>query len=360
MKLLVVTNDYPPKPGGIQQWLGNLVDHFDGAVRVLAPADGPATIASGEGIVRRGAKKYMLPTKRTAHWIAAETSDFEPDAVLFGAPHPLPSVIPTLRRSFLGPIAVMTHGAEVTIPAAVPGVRQWLGRTLRRADVLFAVSRYTAAKVAGLTGKEVIPVGAGVDVDSFTPGMPATGPVVGCVSRFVPRKGQDRLIEAAARLRSSGIPVELIMVGKGRTEASLRRLAERRQVPTRFEVDVPWESLPELYREMAVFAMPSRSRWFGLEVEGLGIVYLEAAAAGLPVVAGDSGGAPEAIIPGVTGYVAPDVGSLADALRRVLEDRERAAAMGQAGRTWVEAEHTWSRVAGRVKNALAGDSTGSS
>lgn len=353
MKLLVVTNDYPPKPGGIQQWLGNLVDHFDGEVRVLAPADGPASTVSGESIVRRGSKKYMVPTKRIAQWVANEASEFNPDAVLFGAPHPLPSLIPSLRRSFSGPIAVMTHGAEVTIPAAVPGVRQWLGRTLRRADVLFAVSRYTAAKVASLTNMDVIPVGAGVDIDTFTPAAPAAAPVVGCVSRFVPRKGQDRLIEAAARLRSSGIPVELMMVGKGRTEGSLRRLAERRQVPTRFEVDVPWASLPGLYREMAAFAMPSRSRWFGLEVEGLGIVYLEAAAAGLPVVAGDSGGAPEAIIPGVTGYVAPDVDSLTDALRRVLEDRDRAAAMGVAGRAWVEAEHTWWRVAGRVKNALA-------
>ncbi|MCP3973330.1 MAG: glycosyltransferase family 4 protein [bacterium] len=353
MRLLVVTNDYPPKPGGIQQWLGNLVDHFDGEVRVLAPADGPAMTESGEDIVRRGSRKYMLPTKQVARWVADEAVDFEADAVLFGAPHPLPSIIPALRRSFSGPIAVMTHGAEVTIPAAIPGVRQWLGRTLRRADVLLAVSRYTAAKVAGLTSRDVIPVGAGVAVDTFTPGELASNAVVGCVSRFVPRKGQDRLIEAAARLRSSGMPVELILVGKGRTEDSLRRLAERRGVPTRFEVDVPWESLPGLYREMAAFAMPSQSRWFGLEVEGLGIVYLEAAAAGLPVVAGDSGGAPEAIIPGVSGYVAPDVDSLTDALRRVLEDRDRAVAMGVAGRSWVEAEHTWSRVAGRVKDALS-------
>jgi phosphatidylinositol alpha-1,6-mannosyltransferase len=227
-----------------------------------------------------------------------------------------------------------------------------MARTLRRADILLAVSRFTARRVSQLTGKEVVATGAGVDLAAFTPGEPPPEPVVGCVSRFVPRKGQARLIRAAARLRRSGIPVEVVLVGKGRKEKSLRRRAAKQSVPVRFEVDVPWEALPGLYRDMAVFAMPSRSRWFGLEVEGLGIVYLEAAAAGLPVVAGDSGGAPEAIIPGVTGYVASDVRSLEEALRRLLSDRTRAARMGAQGRTRVEAEHTWRHVADRVKAAF--------
>jgi len=354
LRLLVVTNDYPPKPGGIQQWLGNLVDHFDGEVRVLAPADGPARTATGEAIVRSHRTRFMWPTRSVASWVAAEASEFEAEAILFGAPHPLPSMIPRLRRSFSGPIAVMTHGAETTLPAAFPISRQWLAHTLRRADVLLAVSRFTAGRVSQLSGKEVTPTGAGVDPATFTPGDIPAAPIVGCVSRFVPRKGQARLIKAATRLRRSGIPVELVLVGKGRKEAALRRLASRREVPVRFEVDVPWEALPGLYRDMAVFAMPSRSRWFGLEVEGLGIVYLEAAAAGLPVVAGDSGGAPEAILPGVTGYVASGVSSLEEALRRLLSNRSRAARMGADGRAWVEAEHTWRHVADRVRAALDG------
>lgn len=354
MRLLVVTNDYPPKPGGIQQWLGNLVDHFDGEVRVMAPADGLAGTATGESIVRRHRSRFMWPTRSVASWVAAAATDFEADAVLFGAPHPLPSIIPQLRRSFSGPIAVMTHGAETTLPAAFPISRQWLARTLRRADVLLAVSGFTAGRVSQLTGKEVTTTGAGVDPAVFTPGEIPAAPIVGCVSRFVPRKGQARLIRAAARLRRSGHAVEILLVGKGRKEASLRRLAARRGVPARFEVDVPWKALPDLYRHMAIFAMPARSRWFGLEVEGLGIVYLEAAAAGLPVVAGDSGGAPEAIVPGVTGYIAADVGSVEKALQRLLSDRSRAAQMGADGRAWVEAEHTWHHVAERVKAALSG------
>ena len=352
MRLLVVTNDYPPKPGGIQQWLGNVVDNFAGDVRVLAPADGPATNARGEAIVRRGSRRFMWPTRSVAEWVRLEILDFEPDALLFGAPHPLPSMIPKLREGFAGPIAVMTHGAEVTLPAAFPIARQWMRRTLRRADVLLAVSRYTANKVGRLTGHEVTPVGAGVDVTAFTPGQRPAAPVIGCVSRFVPRKGQDRLIEVAGQLRQTGIPVELILVGKGRHEARLRRLAAARAVPTRFEVDVPWERLPELYREMAIFAMPAQSRWAGLEVEGLGIVYLEAAAAGMPVVAGDSGGAPEAVIPGVTGFVTHDDNSLEMALRTLLDDPDSASKMGTAGRLWVENNHTWPKVAERIEEAI--------
>ena len=246
----------------------------------------------------------------------------------------------------------MTHGAEVTLPAAFPIARQWLRRTLRRADVLLAVSQYTAGKVGRLTGMPVVPVGAGVDVDAFLPGERPDGLVVGCVSRFVPRKGQARLIESAARLRKVGMPVELLFVGKGRDEAKLRRLAEQRAVPARFEVDVPWAELPSLYRQMSVFAMPSRSRWAGLEVEGLGIVYLEAASAGLPVVAGDSGGSPEAIVPGVTGFVSHDDRSLDEALRTLFEDPGMAAAMGVRGRDWVVENHTWAKVSERVADAI--------
>ncbi|NND04444.1 MAG: glycosyltransferase family 4 protein [Acidimicrobiia bacterium] len=352
MRLLVVTNDYPPKPGGIQQWLGNVVDHFSGDVRVLAPADGPATNSRGESIVRRGDRKFMWPTGAVVDWVRDEIVDYQPDAILYGAPHPLPAMIPKLRSAFAGPIAVMTHGAEVTLPAAFPVARQWLRRTLRHADVLLAVSQFTAGKVGRLTGKAVTPVGAGVDVATFTPGNRPEAPVIGCVSRFVPRKGQDRLIEVAGQLRQTGIPVELIMVGKGRWESRLRRLAAAREVPTRFEVDVAWERLPELYREMSIFAMPAKSRWAGLEVEGLGIVYLEAAAAGLPVVAGNSGGAPEAVVPGVTGFVTHDDATLESAVRTLIENPVRATGMAVAGRQWVEKNHTWPKVAERIEAAI--------
>ena len=173
--------------------------------------------------------------------------------------------------------------------------------------------------------------------------------MVGCVSRFVPRKGQHRLLEAAARLERD---VEVLLVGKGRKEGDLRSLAARLGVRTRFAIDVPWSELPGLYRQMDVFAMPCRSRWGGLEVEGLGLVFLEASATGLPVLAGDSGGSPETVIRGETGFVVHDVADVVEGLDLLLADPERARQMGAAGRAMVERDFTWKRVVERVQTGF--------
>jgi phosphatidylinositol alpha-1,6-mannosyltransferase len=353
VRILLVTNDYPPKPGGIQQYLGSLVPALDAEVLVLAPSDdGPAP-----GTVERHRRRFVWPTPGALRWLRSQAASFRPDVVLFGAPHPLAHLGPALRRSSGIPYAVLCHGAEVTIPAAFPVARQLVRWPLRRADVLLAVSRFTAARVERLTGRPVTYLGAGVDVGAFRPaGRTPTTAVVGCVSRFVPRKGQRRVLRAAAAVRSGGIDLEVLLVGRGRDEAALRRLAADLGLPVRFEVGVPWERLPELYREMTVFAMPCRSRWFGLEVEGLGLVFLEAAATGLPVLAGDSGGSPETVLPGVTGYVVADDAALEEGIEMLLADRTRSAGMGAAGRRRVEAEFTWDSVAGRLLGALAGRS----
>ena len=132
MRLLIITNDYPPKSGGIQTYLGNLVDAYPGPVRVLAPADGPAVgTAKAEEIVRRGRRRFMWPTRKTVDWFIAEARDFGADAIFFGAPHPLTRAAGRLRDELGIPVGVLCHGAEVTIPAAVPGLRTWLRRTLR-------------------------------------------------------------------------------------------------------------------------------------------------------------------------------------------------------------------------------------
>jgi phosphatidylinositol alpha-1,6-mannosyltransferase len=348
VRVLLVTNDFPPKPGGIQQYLRSLVGALDAEVRVLASADDDAEPEAG---VVRGHRGFMWPTRRTRRWVESHIEDFSPDVVMFGAPHPLAHMGPRLRSRTGVPYAVLCHGAEVTVPAAFPISRQLVRWPLERADTLFGVSGFTSARVERLTGRKVVRVGAGVG-PAFAPGGNPPEMVVGCVSRFVPRKGQSRVIEAAARLRERGVPVSVLMVGTGRRERALRRLARRRGVPTRFEVGVPFDRLPELYREMSVFAMPSRSRWFGLEAEGLGVVYLEAAATGLPVIAGDSGGAPETIEPGVTGFIATRTEHVAEALEGLLNDSERAAEMGAAGRRRVLGRFTWTAVADRFRDGL--------
>ncbi|HHC09120.1 MAG TPA: glycosyltransferase family 1 protein [Actinobacteria bacterium] len=349
MRLLVVTNDYPPKPGGIQQYLGNLVGAYPHPVHVVAPAD---PRAEPDERVTRGRHRFLWPTRSTRELVVAAAERFRPDVVLFGAPHPLPAMGPDLRRRLGVPYGIVAHGAEVTIPAVVPVVRSRLAGLFADADVRFAVSRYTARRVERLCGAPVDYLGAGVDVDEFHPSTSPRSdevPVVGCVSRFVPRKGQDRLLRAVARLDR---PVRVLLVGKGRKERSLRRLAARLGLDVRFEIDVPWERLADCYRAMDVFAMPCRTRWFGLEVEGLGLVFLEAAASGLPVLAGDSGGAPETVVPGRTGFVVRSLDDLVEGLEMLLDDPDLARSMGEAGRRRVEEEFVWSAVVDRLEEGL--------
>lgn len=350
MRLLLITNDYPPKAGGIQQYLGNLVAAWPDPVHVVAPAD-PA--AEPDERVTRAGTTFMWPTPRLTDWIIETATEFGPDAVLFGAPHPLPVLGPRLRTELGAPYGVLAHGAEVTMPAAAPGTRQAVAKILRDADVRYGVSEYTTDRVERLTGEPATYVGAGVDLDAFTP-PPEGGhevPVVGCVSRFVPRKGQSRLLEAVARLDR---PAEVLLVGRGRKEAELRRLAGRLDVDTRFVVDPPWEALPGLYRSMDVFCMPCSSRWGGLEVEGLGLVFVEASATGVPVLAGDSGGSAETVIPGETGFIVRSVDDIVDGLILLLDNPERAAAMGAAGRRFVEDGFIWDRVVERFEAGFAG------
>lgn len=349
MRLLLVTNDYPPKPGGIQQYLGNLVAAYPHPIRILAPADE----GDDDPTVVRHRRAFMWPTRPVARWVEEQIADFRPDVVLFGAPHPLTSLGPRLRRATGVPYAVLCHGAEVTIPAALPLARQLLRRPLRDADALFAVSRFTAGRVERLTGRKVAFLGAGVDVEAFQPApSPPDRPVVGCVSRFVPRKGQGRLLAAVARLRRTGVEAEVLLVGSGRQERRLRAAARRLGIPVRFEVAVPWADLPHLYRQMTVFAMPCRSRWFGLEVEGLGLVFLEAGASGIPVLAGDSGGSSETVVPGVTGFIVGRDAHLDEGIRLLLGDPAGAAAMGAAGRERVLAQFTWEAVVHRLSAGL--------
>lgn len=356
MRLGVLTNDYPPKPGGIQQYLGNLVDVWPGAVRVLAPHDGPAAAtATGEAVVVRHPanfgppRNFLWPTPGVAEWAVSELAHFRPDAVLIGAPHPLTGLIGRLRDALGVPVGVLAHGAEVTIPAAVPGLRQALGALLAKADVRFAVSRFTADRVERISGRPCRFVGAGVDLETFGPVTRIrSGPLtIGCVSRFVPRKNQDMVIAAADELHRDGVDSEVVLVGKGRLESRLRNRAAAASVPVRFEVDIPWQRLPELYGSFDVFCMPCRSRWGGLEVEGLGLVFLEAAATGLPVLAGDSGGAPETVKPGETGFVVRNSRDIVEAVRLLESDGDALTRMGSAARAFVESEFTWQRAAQR-------------
>jgi phosphatidylinositol alpha-1,6-mannosyltransferase len=181
-------------------------------------------------------------------------------------------------------------------------------------------------------------------------------PVVVCVSRLVARKGQDVLVAGWPRVLARHPDARLLLVGGGPGEASLRRAVSRLGLEASVVLTGPIapERLPEHYAAGDVFAMPCRTRRAGLDVEGLGMVFLEAAACGRPVVAGTSGGAPEAVQDGVTGHVvdprSPE--AVAAAVAGLLDDPARAHEMGAAGRVWVEKRWSWTTIAATLADLL--------
>jgi phosphatidylinositol alpha-1,6-mannosyltransferase len=375
-KVLIVTNDFPPRSGGIQSFVRALAARLpaDGVV-VYAPAwEGAAEFDARQPFpVVRHPGSLMLPVPSVGARACALLTEHGCDSVLFGAAAPLGLLAPRLRAAGARRIVGLTHGHEAGW-AALPGARALLRRIGDEVDVLTYLAEYFRIRLARAlspaAASRMVQLTPGVDPAVFRPGSGgarirdqfgiAPGrPVVVCVSRMVPRKGQDMLIRAwpAVRAAAPGDPL-LLLVGDGPYRSRLDRLARRSGVAgsVLFTGPVSWDDLPACYDAGTIFAMPCRTRRAGLDVEGLGIVYLEASATGLPVVGGDSGGAPDAILDGETGYVVPgrDVTALAGRLTRLLADPAGAAAMGDKGQAWIEREWTWDLVAGRLQRILAG------
>ena len=377
-KVLIVTNDFPPRRGGIQSFVHALASRLPaGTVTVYAPAwEGAAVYDARQPFpVIRHQSSLMLPVPSVARRAAGILASSGCDTVLFGAAAPLGLLAPALRAAGARRIVALTHGHEAGW-AALPGARSLLRRIGDQVDVVTYLGEYFRVRLARAlspqAARRMVRLAPGVDTAAFRPGaggaamrhrLGLTGrPVVLCVSRMVPRKGQDTLLRAWPQVRSAargaaGGPV-LLLIGDGPYRAKLGRLADRLGVADSvvFTGPVSWEDLPAYYDAGDVFAMPCRTRRHGLDVEGLGIVYLEASAAGLPVIGGDSGGAPDAILHGESGYVVPggDVAAVADRLTGLLADPAAAAAMGEKGMAWVEREWRWELVAARLQRILAG------
>jgi phosphatidylinositol alpha-1,6-mannosyltransferase len=373
MKSLLITNDFPPRPGGIQQFVHNLA--------VRQPRDEVVVYAS----TWKGADKFdaeqpfevirestgmLLPTPAVARRAADLARAHGCDTVWFGAAAPLGLLADGLRRrAGISRVVAMTHGHEVGW-AALPVARSLLRRIGRDADVLTYLGEYTRTRLARVLGTptSLQRLAPGVDVDAYSPQVDrrlirtrhnlTDRPVIVCVSRLVPRKGQDVLIRALPLIQRTVPDAALLIVSGGPYRPTLERLARDLGVARDvvFTGAVSWAELPAHYAAGDVFAMPCRTRRRGLDVEGLGIVYLEASATGLPVLAGDSGGAPDAVREGETGFVVPgrDVTAVADRLTTLLTDRALATRMGAAGRAWVESEWRWETQATRLHTLLTG------
>lgn len=371
-RTLLVTNDFPPRKGGIQSYVHALAERLPAeSLVVYAPAwDGDAAFDAAQPFpVVRHPGSLMVPSPWVARRAAGLMAEHRLTAVWFGAAAPLALLSGRLRAAGAERIVASTHGHEVGW-SMLPGPRQALRMIGRSADVITFVSHYARGRIAAALGPQAAleHLPPGVDTTVFRPdpdGRAAVrrrhhlgdAAVIVCVSRLVARKGQDQLIAALPAVRAAIPGARLLVVGDGADAARLRGLADRHRVAdaVTFTGAVPYTELPAHFAAGDVFAMPCRTRGGGLDVEGLGIVFLEASACGLPVIAGDSGGAPETVRPGNTGLVVPgrDVVSIASACIRVLDDPATGRHWGRAGRAAVLEDWNWQRSSDRLVDLLS-------
>lgn len=378
-KTLIVTNDFPPRPGGIQAFLHNMALRLDpDRIVVYASSwkrgpEGAAATAAFDAeqpfTVVRDRTTMLLPTPRVTRRAGRLLRTHGCSSVWFGAAAPLGLMAPALRRAGARRLVATTHGHEAGW-AQLPASRQLLRRIGEGTDTITYLGEYTRSRIAAAltpaAAERMVQLPPGVDEKTFHPDSGGDlvrarlglteRPVVVCVSRLVPRKGQDTLILAMPAILAEEPDAVLLIVGGGPYEADLRKLAAETGVrdSVRFTGPVPWAELPAHYGAGDVFAMPCRTRRGGLDVEGLGIVYLEASATGLPVVAGDSGGAPDAVLDGETGWVVRG-GSAEESAERIvalLGDAELRRRMGERGRAWVEEKWRWDLLAQKLRALL--------
>ena len=374
-RVLLVTNDFPPRRGGIQSYLVDLVTRLaatgEHTLTVYAPqwkdADAFDATTAGYQVVRHPGT-LMLPVPTVDARMRRLIGEHGIDTVWFGAAAPLGLLAARARNAGASRVLASTHGHEVGW-SMLPGARSVLRRIGDDSDVVTYVSRYTRGRFASAFGPnaalEHLP--PGVDSERFRPDPASRSemrarhglgqrPTVVCLSRLVPRKGQDMLIRALPSIRQRVSGAALVIAGGGPYLDTLRGLAGRFGVTDHvtFTGGVPSADLPAYHAMADVFAMPCRTRGAGLDVEGLGIVFLEASATGVPVIAGSSGGAPETVQHNKTGLVVDgrSVQQIADAVSELLGDPDRAAAMGAAGREWVTTQWRWDALAGRLSDLI--------
>ena len=366
-KVLLVTNDLGPRVGGIESFVLSLVERVPKGSLVIytssqkgsTPFDALLLERFG-AIVIRDRAKILLPTPRVNHRAVRILKQYQIKTVWFGAAAPLALMAKQLRTSGATNIIALSHGHEIWW-AKIPILKQLLRKIIKDIDHLGYLGQFTKSEIVKVSNQidKFVQIAPGIDTQHFMPKSARADlikkyrledrRVIVSVGRLVHRKGQDRLIEALPKVLKSFPDAVLLLVGEGPIKQMLKNTAKQLGVTNHviFAGRVQHIDLPDYICLGEVFAMPVRSRFAGLEVEGLGIVYLEASACGLPVVVGNSGGATDAVIDGVTGALVDgsDIDQIADAVCKLLTDQSRAKAMGLAGRGWVIENwqiNTWS------------------
>lgn len=363
-KVLFITNDFGPRAGGIETFIIGLIERRAFATTIVYTSaqensqEYDASWGRKYGVkVVRDSSKILLPTPTVAHRISKLVKTENIKTVAFGAAAPLGLLAHSIKRAGVVRIVALTHGHEVWWARVFP-FNLLLRRIGREVDSLTYLGEYTHQMISRALDQQaklkMIKIAPGIDTEHFSPrnsedlrkSLSLTQKkVIVCVARLVHRKGQDRLIEAMPSILSSIPNAHLLIVGDGPYRRKLVKRVDQLKIndDVTFVGRLSYEQLPEYLCVGDLFAMPSRSRFWGLEVEGLGISYLEASACGLPVIAGASGGAPDAVEEGKSGVVVSgdDDAAIAKAVIKLLNDPETSKTMGHYGRNWVVEKWRW-------------------
>jgi len=364
-KTLVITNDFPPRPGGIQTFVHGLIEGLD-------PQDVVVLTSKYKGwqdfdkqqkypVIRHNTE-ILLPTKAVGDHALVLIKEHNCESVLFGASSPLGLLSARLKNNGVKKTVALTHGHEVGW-AFTPGLKQTFQKIVKDVDKLTYLTKFTFEKISEAISQPELSkfeqLTPGIDLALFNPENVTNGkrekvrerfkledkPTVVCVSRLMPRKGQDTLIDVWPAVLKQVPNAHLLIVGGGSYKQHLHKQMFDNGVHQSVTItgNVAWSELPGFYAAGDVFAMPVRTRNFGFDVEGLGIVYLEASATGLPVIAGDSGGAPDAVIEGISGYVlnAKKESLLVEKIVELLVNKELSTRLGKQGRSWIEKQWQW-------------------
>jgi len=373
---LFITNDFGPRAGGIETFVHGLIERLPkGSVIVYTSAQPNAAEFDAKWLenfgveVIRDHSKILLPTPSVIKSCQKIISNRKLSKVAFGAAAPLGVMARAMRRAGAQTIVALTHGHEVwwsKVPPFTLAIR-YMSRNL---DAIAYLGNYTKGEISKALRKsdvsKLVQIAPGIDVEHFVPtdssklraelGLTNKSVIIS-VGRLVHRKGQDKLIASLPAIKAAVPNVHLVLVGVGPHQAYLEKLAVKLRVAdcVTFIGRINYSELPKYICVGDIFAMPSRSRFFGLEVEGLGIVYLEASACGLPVVGGSSGGAPDAVLVGETGVVVDGTKTLeiAEACIELLNNPELCALMGANGRAWIIENWRWEIWAGKYAALLA-------
>ena len=374
--ILLITNDLGPHLGGIETFLLGLLSELKGEKIIIYTSKQSGSehfdlaLAKKTGVkILRDRAKILLPTPRAVRNIRGVIKEFNCEIAWFGAAAPLALMAQKLKKYGINRTIAITHGHEVWW-AKLPFFRRAMRSIGNGCDVVTYLGSYTRDAIEGALGEhpELVQIAPGIALDVFTPGpKPAdlveryrikNVPTILCVGRLVKRKGQDKLIKALPEIKDEFPNVRLLLVGEGPLRKKLSKLVKKLQLEDNviFTGRVSYEELPKYFRVGDIFAMPARTRNFGLEVEGLGIVYLEASATGLPVIVGSSGGAPDALIQGETGYVVDgrNVEEIARQISYLIRDPESAKRLGAKGRDWIESNWSWQLWGEKFSEVLRG------